>query len=65
MHVLTKVCRKSQSSLSFSYCYRRNKPEADQSNAPRWTFPFTSAYEVNLVWKASASCFQLAEIRMH
>jgi len=23
--------------------YRRNKPEADQSSAPRWTFSFISA----------------------
>jgi len=23
-------------------CYQWNKPEADQSNAPRWTFPFIS-----------------------
>jgi len=24
--------------------YWRNKPEADQSNAPRWTFSFISAW---------------------
>jgi len=43
MQILTKFCRKSESSLSFRYCCRRNKPEADQSNAPRWTFSFISA----------------------
>jgi len=43
MQILTNFCRKSESSLLFSYCYRRNKPEADQSNAPRWTFSFNSA----------------------
>jgi len=24
------------------HCYHRKKPEADQSNAPRWTFSFIS-----------------------
>jgi len=24
------------------HCYRRNKPEANQSSAPQWTFSFIS-----------------------
>jgi len=43
MQILTKFYRQSESSLSFSYCYRRNKPEADQSSVPRWTLSFISA----------------------
>jgi len=46
MQMLTKICRKSESRLSFplrKHCYRRNKPEADHSNVPRWTFSFISA----------------------
>jgi len=46
MQMLTKICRKSESSLSFplwKHRYRRNKPEADHCNAPRWTFSYISA----------------------
>jgi len=46
MQMLRKFCRKSEPSLSFPLwkrCYRKNKPEADHSNAPRWTFSFISA----------------------
>jgi len=46
MQMLTKICRKSESSLSFplwKHCCRRNKPEADHRNAPRLTFSFISA----------------------
>jgi len=46
MQMLTKIWRKSESSISFSCenTFRRNKPEAVQSNAPRWTFSFISAW---------------------
>jgi len=27
----------------WNYCYQRNKPEANQSYALRWTFSFNSA----------------------
>jgi len=27
----------------WKHCYRRNKPEADQSSAAQWTFSFISA----------------------
>jgi len=43
--MLTKICRKSESSLSlplWKHCYRTNKPEADHSSASRWTFSFIS-----------------------
>jgi len=46
MQMLTKICRKSKSGpivQLWKHCYRRNKPETRQSNAPRWTFSFISA----------------------
>jgi len=45
MKMLTKFCRESEWSLSFSYenTYRRNKPEAGQDGAPRLTFSFIKA----------------------
>jgi len=46
--MLKKIFRKSESSPSFSYEItvtkeKKEKPIADQSNAPRWTFSFISA----------------------
>jgi len=36
------MLKKLQEKL-WKHCYRRNKPEADQSNAPRWRFWFICA----------------------
>jgi len=45
MQMLTKFAgRQSQAYCSvIKHCYRRNKPAAGQSSAPRWTFSFISA----------------------
>jgi len=45
-HCINKILQQNRMNSIvqlWKHCYRRNKPEADQSSAPQWTFSFISA----------------------